>query len=97
MSSWAKPGVKCVCVDVRGEPGKHLAKGGIYTISAKMANRGNTGLFRNVLSFVLVEVRNPLSPNGGFAAIRFRPLVTRTQSQDLALFTPLLETQGVDA
>ena len=94
MTSWAKPGVKCVCVDatrgrVSGLP-VPFAFGDVLTIRQVAYDGG--------LRFVGIPTIDPQDGRRTTYAIeRFRPLVTRTQSQDLALFTPLLETQGVDA
>lgn len=102
MSSWAKPGVKCVCVD--GSPrdgGRYSAlpvEGRVYTIASVeycvWANGEGLGVH-------LAEVRRrPADLDGKvypYHVSRFRPLITRTQSEDVALFRKLLETQGADA
>lgn len=86
MTSWAKPGVKCVCV-VRGgqwygnltlnEPMERLpAFGEILTITSVAVTPGGVGL------------RFEEYPDARLACHvdHFRPLVTRTQEQDVELF-----------
>lgn len=90
--SWARPGVKVVCVDDVRKNGTNekmtgLFSGRVYTISdvvfwEKWTNRdADYGLH-------LKELRR--NPYKGvvypFFIGRFRPLITRTQGQDVALF-----------
>lgn len=99
MSSWAKPGVKCVCIasPERVEAGRRKrpwgnfpSSGGIYTI------RGSVFGSNGQHFILLEEVQNPprLSTVGvvewGFPVSGFRPLITRTQQQDVELFRSLL-------
>lgn len=90
MSSWAKPGVKCVCV----EPVEALVKGSVYTIERLLwADAwGEMGV-------VILGYRSPDNKQGGYRLSRFRPLITRTQSQDVELFRSLLTALpvGVEA
>jgi hypothetical protein len=92
MAGWAKPGVKCVCVDhsdifnpnlaivpPMGE--RHMIKG----VLDDYLGRGTTLLIEG---YPNVSLR--LGHDMGWAIWRFRPLITRTQQQDLAIFTPLL-------
>ena len=94
-SRWAAPGVRCVCVDAR--PGEHpdsihtvpFVKNGIYTIYALKA----------IGDVPVVQVDGHgldgrvYAANGWWIRLsRFRPLVSRTQSEDLGLFLPLLTT-----
>lgn len=99
MSSWAARGVKCVYVGV--SPHKNtriipLERGGTYTIRAVFLHPS-----RGELGCLLEEVTNELSDyfgiEMGYILTNFRPLATRTQEQDLAIFLPLLETAGEDA
>lgn len=94
MAHWAKPGVKCVCIrrdgfkDMAGEC--EPVFGGHYTI--RTCHIGRFGL----LYLRFEEIRNPVRFYGAvftecsFNATGFRPLVTRTQEQDLQHFVPLL-------
>jgi hypothetical protein len=102
MSAWAKPGVKCVCI--RGgspncfgfrEVGSYPVEGAIYTIR---------GVYHGPQwdQFYLVELpsgkaKHPDGCEMGWNASHFRPLVTRIQSEDVALFRKLLVTEGEDA
>ncbi len=105
MSAWAKPGVKCLFVGggldkasdfplLQGKP-EH---GVVYTIrDTKMGTRGHC---KGELVLRLCETS--VRPNGEawedawLAVSTFRPLVTRTQEQDVALFTHLLEGKPVE-
>lgn len=101
MTTWAKPGVKVVCVSG--------PRGGFTMLPVSQPNIGETYTIRAVrnspatgeLGFCLEEIWNPISPQWGieyaFVAVRFRPLVTETQEQDIALFTHHLEGVGEDA
>lgn len=85
MSAWAKPGVKCVCIDAdpKGGIGHTLVHQSVYTIDGVFELRGTPGVW-------LVEVRSE-HETGGFRLERFRPLIT--EADDLALFTHHLNTQ----
>ena len=100
MSSWAAPGVKCVCVEdegfsVAGKYGMMFpVKGLEYTV------RGVSSFGTYGLGLLLVEVANPIArwQNGVHEAAWnidcFRPLIT--QEQDLALFRHLLSPSPAD-
>lgn len=95
MSAWAKPGVKCVLVEDNWPAGSFYGTevlpvvGTAYTVRELVQIQG-------FLLCRLVEIRNPtLDYRQGFMECafdvgRFRPLVVRTQEQDVALFTPYL-------
>lgn len=91
MSSWARVGVKCQCVDDRpsqfGECS--LLKGKIYTITAVLSpdRTGRIG----------VLVAEAVSKSRGFHLYRFRPLITKTQEQDVSMFLSLLKPSEVNA
>lgn len=99
MSSWAKPGVKCVCVDDVPRGGvvrsPHPPVGVTLTIKGVSPDYFGRGVHLHISGYP--NVCPIVGHDVGWRISRFSPLVTRTQSQDLALFTPLLETQGVDA
>lgn len=91
MSSWAKPGVKCVCIlakwGARHVPEvRHPVVGDVLTIQEVDFFDGRVGL-----------TFEGLGEDDFYAACCFRPLVTRSQEHDVALFKHLLETQGADA
>lgn len=101
MSAWAKPGVKCVCVDAaKGTMKGHdplngfPVEGAIYTVKA-------VGPFRPFFEGVtlqIVELPNPSIGDGkdcGWHPRRFRPLITL--DQDIALFAHHLDGVGVPA
>lgn len=102
MSAWARPGVKCVCVDA--SPGKTpglatLVTGRVYTIrTVEDCGQYGIGLIlaevRNATLFYTTGVSEPV-----YRVDRFRPLITRTQEQDVALFRQIIAQvpAGVDA
>lgn len=102
MSAWARPGVKCVCVDsyMDGEP-PVLVEGAVYQVARVISDNGTNTIGRYAgarQSLVLVGLINPYDERyGSFALARFRPIVTRTQEQDVAIFRPLLNTICEDA
>lgn len=83
MSSWAKPGVKCVCITTRRSYhplGWNVAVGQTYTIrSVEVSDRGE-------VCIALVEFKNWFGKGPIWPIWAFRPLVTRDQEQDVALF-----------
>lgn len=103
MSAWAKPGVKCVCVD--DEPragtewrGDRPTVGAIYTIRSIFCGPAG-GLSA---SFFELERSNSSKADYpgqlvGYYLDRFRPIVTKTQEQDVAKFRHLLTPNSVDA
>ena len=86
MSTWAKPGVKCVCV-----------KRGTWMIDDGSSRPGP--MFGEICTIHAVEtsgtsiILEGYRTNIGYDITRFRPLVTRTQEQDLEQFIPLLSTK----
>lgn len=91
MSHWAKPGVKCVCVDNDEHP--ELVVGRDYTIISSRAPWVLAqGKYGNKSRF-LIEVSGVRNWDGSvfFAVERFRPLITKTQEQDVALFRHILD------
>lgn len=98
MSAWARPGVKCVCIG-NWTDGWRSDEG---QIELPMTRQVYT--VREVHpdgdAIRLVEIVNPPLRYAGdnvtevwFMTCRFRPLVSKTQEQDIALFTPLLDSQ----
>lgn len=94
MAHWAKPGVKCTCISDWGRwagpegeaPKAPPIKGRVYTIRETETRDG-------LLFLVLVEC----DPEEMFGVKNFRPVVSRTQEQDLELFQHLLVEQREDA
>lgn len=81
MSDWAKPGARCICVDVSLPAsgiwtGDVLVKGRTYTIEGLVAKGG----------LLLIEARQARYPIYGYFAWRFRPLVTRSHEEDMTVF-----------
>jgi hypothetical protein len=98
MSSWAKPGVKCVCIDASGRVngvqyewrGDAPIAGETYTIRRVWAAPGGDA----VMDFVELQ---RLTDGLGYGVYRFRPLVEpKTEAQDVAMFKSLIG-QKIDA
>jgi hypothetical protein len=90
--SWAKPGMKCVWVNVAPLPGYRRDgqvpdSGTVVTIRGLVADYAGRGLHLQIVGYPNVDRGNDV----GWRIARFRPLITRTQSQDVALFTPILD------
>jgi hypothetical protein len=103
MSAWAAPGAKCVCVDAShwNATSDSLigwaelpVEGEVYEIREVVNWLGDTGLR-------LVGVNNPLIPclygEIAFNVTRFRPLITRTEEEDVAKFRHLLTPSPIGA
>lgn len=104
---WAVPGAKCVCIDdgysTVALPGSEyvgdldgLARNSIYTIRAVGPDILD-GDRRVWLVEILRENDPDLPYESGFSIARFRPLITRSQEHDVALFAPILHGQPVGA
>ena len=95
--TWAAPGVKCVCVD--GNWAEHeIQRGGVYRVP--MVNEVLTiACVRDNEYLVFEEIpeRQEAGKIIAWSIRSFRPLVTRTQDQDLELFLPLLTDTPVPA
>jgi hypothetical protein len=86
--TWAKVGMKVVCINSdpsvfshlphNGTGDFHLAKGSTYTIRW-------VGEANGLQTVKLSELPDRTS-DFGYALSRFRPLVTKTQSEDVAMF-----------
>jgi len=97
IPSWAVRGAKVVCVYNHVEhprPGEVFpAKGQIYTIREVAPSEK----FPDEAIAAFAELENPLLRKGGkaeamFRLKYFRPLVPRSQEQDVAIFAPMLKT-----
>lgn len=84
---WAKPGVKCVCINAHCYYGSWYGvapvEGGTYVFVA-FGNPGSqpTGHFETVDG-------TPVHNGGCIWISRFRPLITKTQEQDVEMFLRL--------
>lgn len=85
MSAWAKPGVKCVCVDGGDKPA--LCTGAVYEIIGLKEFLGRL--------YVEVDVKPDVTGDRHYLVARFRPLITL--DQDIALFAHHLDGVGVPA
>ena len=105
MSSWAKPGVKVVCVREPSSAARAAypqatwpVMNGIYTIrDTPIITHGRR---KGEITLLLHEIVNPIihqlgTVEPGMPLFAFRPLVAPTQEQDLELFRHLLEGQPV--
>ena len=92
MSSWARPGVKCVCINGAGwyldsaRFDSDVAVNRVYTIVEVITDsRGQVG----------ISLWG--QPLGEFYNVKeFRPLITQSQEQDVAKFRHLLSPSPVD-
>ena len=104
MSAWAKPGVKCVCV--RTAPEAFRVAGAVYPVVGEVYTVRKVvittiGTHKGEPAILLVEIVNSPVINSqlGFdssleaamAIDAFRPLVTKSQSEDVALFAHYLD------
>jgi hypothetical protein len=101
IPSWARPGVKVVCIDGAGGSDVTIGRwapqvGSVYTVRGYYVGPCWDQIY-------LAEYRHPKThPDGceiGWRASNFRPLVSnkRTEAEDVALFTHHLETSQVSA
>lgn len=108
MSSWAAPGVKCVCIiddwqDIpgMGSPSRLPMINEVLTIKEVMV-AGDLNSLSSRFQFVGEAARtviisfHELGHDWFFAVRNFRPLITKTQEQDLALFRHLLSPSPAD-
>jgi hypothetical protein len=103
MTSWARPGVKCVCIDAKPRPGTEW-RGDAPTLNAVYTIRSIfVGPYGGLsASFVELERSDSSKANYpgqlvGYYIERFSPLVTKTLAQDIAKFRHLLTPSPVDA
>lgn len=92
MTSWAKVGAKCVYVhrhngQVTRKPLEYM---GVYTIRTVVSHP-----YLNEIGIYLEGVVNEIHPlygmEKGYSLSAFRPLVTRTQEQDVEMFLRLVD------
>ena len=96
MSSWARVGAKCVCVDDDVKSYAHL---GGSTHHGVLIEKGQTYVVREVAegygvpTVKLAGVADRAPSDEGYAVARFRPVVppqVKTQADDIALIKSLL-------
>lgn len=92
MTSWAKVGAKVVCVDASRTDKLGLEnvlnEGAVYDVEW-------SGYYKGVASVRLVGVQRDMAvatgdPYHPFKLSRFRPIVTKTQEQDVEMFKSIL-------
>lgn len=96
MSAWAKPGVKCVCI-AHGWPEHEMEEGGVTRAPMPNEVLTVTEVIRNgYLRFAEIPVVQAAGCELAWDVTAFRPLITRTQEEDLALFRDLLTDAPVE-
>jgi hypothetical protein len=95
---WAVPGAKVVCISAPLRSRKFSTPpevGAQYTIRETFISSHGTSAAR------LVEIKGTYSRKSkmerGWKLFRFRPLITRSQDDDMAIFRPILDQLLVDA
>lgn len=90
--SWAVPGAKVVCIKDGKWSGRPITrvpfKGEVLTIREVYTSAFYGGAFLRFNEFV--SEKNYTGIEYGYAAMRFRPLITRTQRQDATMFRQLI-------
>lgn len=92
IPSWCRVGAKVVCVDASPRVGARardldgLTRGVVYTIRSVFEEDGELCLrLAEIVRPIRIEdILENYGTENGFAATRFRPLVTRSQEQDIA-------------
>lgn len=84
IPAWARVGAKVVCVDASPD-----AHGQMY-----LRERKTYTIYASHLSghLQLIEVPREHEDDAWYLVSRFRPLITRTQSEDVAQFLSLLDS-----
>lgn len=102
MSSWAKVGAKCVCVD-DGPPHHSLPEGfswgvGVAVRAGKVYEIRSVQTHRllSVKTIKLAGVPDRSGIDDGYDLSRFRPLITKTQEQDVSMFKSLLNKTPIN-
>lgn len=104
--AWAVPGAKVVCVDdanTNSDDIKEIERGRVYVIAEVVLVLGIVCLrLEGVKRVDPADFRRVVSDFPGvspddlpFRADRFRPLISRTQEQDVAMFTRLLDQNSI--
>lgn len=89
---WAKPGAKCVWVDISRDPkyrqhNPRPSKSGEIVTIAAVSKRPDCDF-----TVIIEGWPNPISdfgPDLGWNIYRFRPIITKTQEQDVEMFLRL--------
>lgn len=90
MASWARPGVRCICIAdpvriVNDQGFRPFRRGEVLSIASS-----------RITEFGLVLYFREREPNHWGHVDGFRPLVTRSQEQDMGLFRHHLTDAPVD-
>ena len=103
MSIWPSVGMKCVCV--KRDPWRY-PNGMIAVRPARRPTYGETLTIRDVVGGECIclrfdEIRNPLDRESNTSEVafnvrNFRPLITKTQSEDAETFRKIADLAGVD-
>jgi len=99
MSTWAKPGVRVVYINDHYGPEAWYGSETLPVIGRQYTIREIILMGGEVPCCRLVEIENEVLDytfgfyEAAFSLERFRPLITRTQDEDLEQFIPLLETK----
>lgn len=98
IPAWVRPGAKCISLydfpDARAHGFDAPRAGTIYTVREIDQGPGVYDCIR------VMEITNPTCDDGwepSWVIKRFRPVVTRSQEQDVAIFRPILDQVPVDA
>lgn len=101
MSAWARPGVKCVCIHTgpwilreEADPGAEIGPD-VHPDTGEVCTIAGVRLRRSGVIALLIDGYG----SNEYAVHHFRPLITRTQEQDVALFRQIIAQvpAGVDA
>ena len=101
MSSWAKPGVKCVCIDDTIPPHKNVSpstilpkRGSVYTIR-RVKSADSVWLeeiVNNPREYLIRDDGSTYFGEVAFSIARFRPLVEpKTEAEDFAMIKDLIK------
>lgn len=97
IPSWVKVGAKCISLydfhDAQKAGFDAPHRGAIYTVREIDEGPGFYDCIR------VVEITNPLCDDGwepSWVIHRFRPLVSKTEPEDLAVFRRIADLAGVD-
>jgi hypothetical protein len=99
VPSWARVGAKVVCVDdrpgdgTRWVEGEELVRHRLYTIAAVLPHLAQVQL----QEVERASISKRIFGYNGYGVDRFRPLITRSQSEDVAEFRKLLDQIPVGA
>jgi len=85
---WAVPGAQVVCID-----DMHL----LFRRKNSLLNKGKVYIVKRFCLGCAGDPSLQLADGNIWDIVRFRPLITRSQEHDVALFAPILHGQPVGA